>query len=145
MDTTELLNIHNAFYQGQYPEVVGFDISSLSAQNQTTARVLQLRAQIALGQTQAVLKSTTEGDAIDFLAVKAFAQYYAGKASDALMQFEKLAETQSDNATVQLLGGIVLQGADRADEALSLLGKHQGNLEAYVHQLESEASIMVLK
>ena len=32
---------------------------------------------------------------------------------------------------MQLLGGTVLQAAGKTEEALSLLSKHQGSLEAY--------------
>ena len=46
---------------------------------------------------------------------------------------ERLVGSQSENPTVQVLGGIVLQGVGKAEEALSLLGKHQGSLEAYEH------------
>ena len=73
-------------------------------------------------------------DAPDFAAVKAIAQYAIGgsQTSDAVKAIESLAEGQSENATVQLLGGTVLQAAGKTEEALSLLSKHQGSLEAYV-------------
>jgi len=45
-------------------------------------------------------------------------------------EVERLVQSQSENPTVQVLGGIVLQGAGKTEEALSLLGKHQGSLEA---------------
>lgn len=135
---TELLNIHNAFHQGQYDTVIDFDTSSLSSENKIPARVLQLRAQIANGQVKAVLSSNKrEGDAPDFTAVKAFAQYTSGNTSAAVSEIEKLAERQSENATVQLLGGTVLQAAGKTEEALSLLSKHQGSLEAYDYFLAS--------
>ena len=51
----ELINIHNHFHQGQYQEVVDFDVSSLSPENALAARVLQLRARVALGQAEGVL------------------------------------------------------------------------------------------
>lgn len=129
----ELLNIHNAFHQGQYETVIDFDTSSLSAENKIPARVLQLRAQIANGQAKEVLSIIKkEGDAPDFAAVKALAQYTSGNTSGAVSEVEKLTETHSANATVQLLGGTVLQAAGKTEEALSLLSKHQGSLEAYV-------------
>ncbi|KAL9098264.1 MAG: hypothetical protein Q9163_006048 [Psora crenata] len=129
--TAELLTIHNAFYQGQYQEVIDFDTSSFSAENKVPARVLQLRAQIAKGEAKDVLASIKkEGEAADFAAVKAFAQYSTGKTADAVKAIGTLAESQSENATVQLLGGTVLQAAGKTEEALSLLSKHQGSLEA---------------
>ena len=74
-----------------------------------------------------------EGDAPDFVAVKALAQFSTGDVSGAVSEVERLVDIQSENATVQVLGGIVLQGAGKTEEALSLLGKHQGSLEAYEH------------
>ena len=128
----ELLNIHNAFHQGQYTTVIDFDTSSLSSENKTPARILQLRAQIAIGQAKEVLTNIgREGDAPDFAAVKAVAQYSLGSSSDAISEIEDLIETSSENTTVQLLGGTVLQAAGKTEEALSLLSKHQGSLEAY--------------
>lgn len=72
----------------------------------------------------------SEGNAPDFAAVEAFAQYSTGSSSEAISQIESLVETESENATVQLLGGTVLQDAGKTEEALNLLGKHQGSLEA---------------
>lgn len=43
---------------------------------------------------------------------------------------EDLASSEGENAVVQVLGGLVLQGAGKSEEALALLGLHQGNLEA---------------
>ena len=130
--SVELLNIHNAFHQGQYTTVIDFDTSSLSSENKTPARILQLRARIAIGQAKEVLTNIgREGNAVDFAAVKAFAQYSLGSTSDDVSEVETLIETDSENTTVQLLGGTVLQAAGKTEEALSLLSKHQGSLEAY--------------
>ena len=128
---SELLNIHNAFHQGQYQNVIDFDTSSLSSDNRIPARILQIRAQVALGQAKDVLQSiSSEGNTADFAAAKAFAQYSAGQTSEAMRGIERLLESDSENPTVLLLGGTVLRAADRTDEALSLLSKHQGSLEA---------------
>lgn len=127
----ELLNIHNAFHQGQYQDVIDFDKSSFSSGNAIPARVLQLRAQIASGQAEQVLASLgKEANTPDFVAVKAFAQYAAGNASTATGVVEKLVESASENTTVQVLGGTVLQAVGKTEEALALLTKHQGSLEA---------------
>ncbi|PCG92722.1 Tetratricopeptide-like helical [Penicillium occitanis (nom. inval.)] len=128
----ELVNIHNAFHQGQYQTVIDFDTSSFSPENALPSRILQLRARIALGQTEDVL-TDIEGetdDVPDLAAVKALAQQVAGNTEEALALAQKLAETQSENATVQVLAGTVLQAQGQTEEALALLGKHQGNLEA---------------
>lgn len=91
-----------------------------------------MRAQIALGQAKEVLTSIgKEGKEPDFAIVKAFAQYSLGSTSNAVSEVEKLVETESENINVQLLGGTVLQGAGKIEEALSLLSKHQGSLDAY--------------
>ena len=87
---------------------------------------------MAVGETKEVLASIgKEGNAPDFAAVKAFAQYSSGSTSNALSDIENLIEAESENTTVQLLGGTVLQAAGKTEEALSLLSKHQGSLEAY--------------
>ncbi|KAL8734627.1 MAG: hypothetical protein Q9181_003127 [Wetmoreana brouardii] len=128
----ELLTIHNAFHQGQYQAVLDFDTSSLSQSNVTTARVLKLRAQVASGDAQGAISSAKKENGPDFKAVNALAQYSLGDTSGAETQVDQLIESSSENATVQILGGIVLQAAGRTEEALSLLSKHQGNLEASV-------------
>lgn len=128
----ELLTIHNAFQQGQYQAVLDFDTSSLSQSNVTPARVLKLRAQIATGDAQGAISNSQKETGPDFTAVKAFAQYSSGDNAGATKLIEQLIESSSENATVQILGGIVLQANGRTEEALSLLSKHQGNLEASV-------------
>jgi coatomer protein complex subunit epsilon len=129
---TELVNIHNAFHQGQYQNVIDFDTSSFSAENALPARVLQLRAKIALGQTEEVVADVAgeEDTTPELAAVKALAQHTAGDSESALTVAEDLAEKASDNATVQVLCGTVLHAQGKTEEALALLAKHQGNLEA---------------
>lgn len=68
----------------------------------------------------------------EFSAVKAFTQYTLGSSSSALHAVEKLLESASENAVVQVLGAAVLQAEGKTEEALTLLTKHQGSLEAYV-------------
>ncbi|KAL8841522.1 MAG: hypothetical protein Q9170_000905 [Blastenia crenularia] len=126
----ELLTVHNAFHQGQYQTVLDFNTSSLSQSNVIPARILKLRAQIAVGDAQGALSTIKKDSGPDFAAVKAFIQYSLGDTSSATKQIEQLVESSSENATVQILGGIVLQAENRTEEALSLLSKHQGNLEA---------------
>jgi coatomer protein complex subunit epsilon len=127
----ELLNIHNAFHQGQYQNVIDFDISSLSAENVTPARVLQLRAQIAAGQAEQVVASAQkENDAPDFAAVKAFAMHVIGDTAEGWQEMEELLQSAPGNVTVQVLGGTLLQAAGKSEEALAVLSKHQGSLEA---------------
>jgi coatomer protein complex subunit epsilon len=131
----ELLNIHNHFHQGQYAEVIDFDTSGLSPENKLPARILSLRAQIALGQTDEVLASVKGQDEPELIAVGALAELAAGNEARALEIAETLAGEKSDNGTVQVLAGTVLQAAGKSEEALALLGQHQGNrmLSALVH------------
>ncbi len=112
--------------------MVDFDTSTLSAENAIPARVLQLRAQIASGQVQrAILGIENEDDVPDFAAVKAFAQHTTGNSAAALRAVERLVQSASENATVQVLCATVLQAVGKNEDALALLSKHQGNLEAY--------------
>ncbi|KAI1122182.1 coatomer epsilon subunit-domain-containing protein [Nemania abortiva] len=127
----ELINIHNYFHQGQYQEVIDFDTSSLSPENEVPARVLVQRARIALGQAEDVLADVQdETSEPEFAAVAALAQSALGQTEDAVQAIEELAQAAGDNQTVQVLGGIVLQAADKPDEALALLSKHSGSLDA---------------
>ena len=129
----ELLNIHNAFYQGQYQNVIDFDTSSFSPENALPARILQLRAQIANGQAEEVLAEIEGEDTPDMSAVRLFAQCaISDSAASTVEDAEKLAKSSSENPTVQILCGSVLQANGKSEEALTLLAKHQGNLEAYV-------------
>lgn len=132
----ELINIHNAFHQGQYQAVLDFDTTNLSPENHLPARVLQYRAKIALGQPdQALSDIEADSDASkpDLAAVKALAQLVAGDAEGAEKSALELVEKEGEgNASVQVCGGIVLQGVGRSEEALGVLSKHQGSLEAYV-------------
>ncbi|KAG5923656.1 hypothetical protein E4U42_004902 [Claviceps africana] len=126
----ELINIHNHFHQGQYEKVVDFDTSAFSAENALPARVLVLRASIALGQAENVLAQVQGESAPDLEVIGAFAEYTLGETDAALKTVEKLASSAADNVTVQVIGGTVLQAAGKSDAALALLSQHQGSLEA---------------
>ncbi|KAH8699663.1 coatomer epsilon subunit-domain-containing protein [Ilyonectria robusta] len=126
----ELINIHNHFHQGQYQEVIDFDTSSFSPDNALPVRVLTLRAQLALGQAEDVLADVKGEQEPDLQALGAFAEYTLGKTDSALKTVEKLAASSADNATVQIVGGSVLQASGKPEEALALLSQHQGSLDA---------------
>ncbi|TGZ85537.1 hypothetical protein EX30DRAFT_361363 [Ascodesmis nigricans] len=125
----ELLNIHNAFHQGQFSTVVSTTPETFSPENQTTAKVLIYRARIAQGEAETVASELEGAEEPELKAVKAYAEYTVGN-TNAAQEIEALVESSSDNVTVQLLGGIVLHLEGKSDEALALLSKHQGNLEA---------------
>jgi coatomer subunit epsilon len=123
----ELLNLHNYFHQGQFQEAVDFDTAGLSAENKLPARVLSLRAQIALGHAEDVIADVEGEKDVELVAVGALAESAAGNESKAVKIAEKLASEPADNGTVQVLAGTVLQAAGKSEEALALLSQHQGN------------------
>lgn len=125
----ELINIHNAFHQGQYEEVVDYDTSSLSPENQLPARILQLRARVALGQADDVIKEISGETDTEYTAVGALAEFARGNKEEAVKTVQELAESEEarDNGVVQVLGGTVLAAAGNGEEALQLLARHQGN------------------
>lgn len=125
----ELINIHTAFHAGAYQQVLDFDTSPFSAPNALPARILKLRAQIALGGAKDVAAELSGEKTPDLVAVRLLAEYETGK--DVLAEVKKLAEQQGqENLTVQLCAGMVLERAGETEEALSVLSKHQGSLDA---------------
>lgn len=130
----ELINIHTAFHQYQYEAVVSdFDPSSFSTENHLPARILQLRARVALGQADDVFSETKGEKQPELAVVNALALAGQGKTEQAVEAVEKLLSEGGDavveNAIVQVVGGTVLAGAGKGEEALVLLGRHQGNRE----------------
>ncbi|KAF4950895.1 hypothetical protein FGADI_7869 [Fusarium gaditjirri] len=126
----ELINIHNHFHQGQYQEVIDFDTSSFSPDNALPARILVLRARLALGQAEDVLDDVKGDSQPELQALSALAEFNLGKADSAVQSIEKLASSAANNTTVQVIGGTVLQAAGKPEEALALLTQHQGSLDA---------------
>lgn len=129
----ELVNIHSAFHQGQFKQVVDFETSSFSSENKLPAQVLKLRARLALGQYDGII-SELKGGPADLVAVRIAAEYLKAPSEDskAVSKAQDLAKKEGDNLTVQLLCGTVLADAGLVEEALALLSKHQGSLDAYV-------------
>ncbi|KAI0386810.1 coatomer epsilon subunit-domain-containing protein [Hypomontagnella monticulosa] len=126
----ELINIHNHFHQGQYQEVIDFDTSALSPDNALPARVLALRARIALGQAEDVIADVQGESEPELVAVGALAEFSLGKTDAAVKTIEELASSASDNQTVQVIGGTVLQAAGKSEEAVALLSQHTNSLDA---------------
>ena len=111
--------------------MIDFDTSSLSAENKLSSRILQFRAQIELGQSADVIRTlSSEPNSPETAATKALAQYSTGNGAVAGVPIDQITESAPENATVQILGGIIMQAAGRTEDALSLLSKHQGSLEA---------------
>jgi coatomer protein complex subunit epsilon len=109
----ELINLHNHFIQGQWQAVIDYDTSALSPENALPARVLSLRAQVALGHAEDVIADVQGEKEPELAAVGAFAEYAAGNTTAAVRTAEKC--------------GTVLQAEGLTEEALTLLSKHQGN------------------
>ncbi|KAI9802694.1 MAG: hypothetical protein M1825_002716 [Sarcosagium campestre] len=127
----ELANLQNAFHTGQYSTITAFDPSTLrDTSAQQAATILRLRARIAAGESSASLlddaAKSLDPSSHEFAAIKALA-------TQDVAAVESLSNdaSASENATVQIVGGSVLAAAEgKSDEALALLAKHQGNLEA---------------
>ncbi|KAL9535361.1 Coatomer subunit epsilon [Sphaerulina musiva] len=136
----ELVNIHTAFVQGQYQSVLNdYTVSDFSPENALPIRILQYRAQCALGQYNEVLSSlasdnssSSSSDSPDLAAVRLYASSYLQPPSDPtiLTPAEELASTASENLTVQLLVSSILSRAGKPDAALQLLSSHTGSLDA---------------
>lgn len=132
----ELVNIHTAFIQGQYNLVISdYDSSDFSDSNRLPIRVLQDRAKCALGQYDEVIAGISDSEAKstpDLAAVRTYASYLSKPETDgnAVTEAERLAEAEGENLTVQLLCGTVLARSGRHEQALQLLQKHQGSLDA---------------
>lgn len=128
----ELINLHSHFVQGQWQAVVGYDTSALSVENALPARVLALRAQVALGHAEDVVADVQGRKEPELAAVGAFAEYASGNTTEAVKTAEQLAAAEGENATVQVLCGTVLQAAGMTEEALALLSKHQGSRKPFL-------------
>jgi coatomer subunit epsilon len=127
----ELLTITTHFHTHAYPKVLEYDITSLSPPNRTVAKILQHRSRIALGQSRQVLSELSSTRDPSSQALKALAQHSLGN-TKGLELARELADKEGEDSVVQVICGTVLASAGEVDKALELLGKHQGNLEAYV-------------
>ncbi|KAF2422756.1 putative coatomer subunit epsilon [Tothia fuscella] len=129
----ELVNIHSAFHQGQFQKVIDFDTSSFSSENELPARILKLRARLAVCEYSEVA-SKLKGDTSspDIIAASILAEYLKAPSEDskAVAKAQSLAAKEGDNLNVQLLCGSVLAHSGAVEEALALLAKHQGSLDA---------------
>lgn len=67
--------------------------------------------------------------------MKALAQHSAGDEETAVKTAQELAENYPENASVLVCAGTVLAATGREEEALGVLSKHQGSLDAYVSSL----------
>ncbi|RVX71791.1 hypothetical protein B0A52_04190 [Exophiala mesophila] len=143
----ELLNISTAFYTHSYQAVLDFETASLSAENQKTAQILKYRAQIALGQSSSVLSTLKSPKDAASKAIVALAQQRSDP-STALSTASALAESDPEDAIVQVVAGTVLTAAGEYASAIDLLSKHQGSLEAValltqIHLIQNRTDLAV--
>lgn len=148
----ELVNIHTTFTQAQYSSVLSdYDAASFSPESRLPIQILQYRAQCALGQYDDVIGSISDSDAKstpDLAAVRVYASYLQHGSDNAVAEAERLAERQDDNLTVQLLCGTVLARAAKPEQAVQLLSKHQGSLDAValivqIHLLQNRTDLAI--
>jgi coatomer protein complex subunit epsilon len=93
------------------------------------ARILKLRSQIALGQAKDVASALAKETTPDLVAIRLLAEYESGK--DVVSDVKKLVEKEGQsNLAVQIVGGIVLEREGLTEEALAVLSKHEGSLDA---------------
>ncbi|TKA65478.1 hypothetical protein B0A55_09356 [Friedmanniomyces simplex] len=146
----ELLNIHTAFIEAQYPSVLSdYTTSDFSPTNRLPVQILQYRAQCALGQSDEVIASISDADARstpDLAAVRTYASYLQKPSAAAVQEAERLAEKDGENLSVQLLCGTILARAGKAEQALQLLAKHTGSLDAValtvqIHLLQNRTDL----
>ncbi|TKA36139.1 hypothetical protein B0A54_13078 [Friedmanniomyces endolithicus] len=146
----ELLNIHTAMVQAQYTSVLNdYSTSDYSASNRLPVQILQYRAQCALRQYDEVIGSISDSDARftpDLAAVRTYASYLQKPSASAVQEAERLAEKEGDNLSVQLLCGTILARAEKAEQALQLLAKHTGSLDAValtvqIHLLQNRTDL----
>lgn len=98
------------------------------------AQLYKYRARIELGEAAAVAVEMEEAGTTGagFEAVRAYADYRAGKKEKAIKDIEELIQADADDNTVQVIAATVLVNEGRTDEALELLSCHENNLEAYI-------------
>jgi coatomer protein complex subunit epsilon len=123
---SELIDLRDHFYAGRYTQVLEYSTSHLADSNKLSARVLTLRARIALGEGSAVAKELKGEKEPELLAVRAWAEYLGGDAG-AVKVLESLVGEGEASEGVLVLAGAALIREGRAEEALQVLGRHQGS------------------
>ena len=128
----ELALIHNAFHQGQFQKVIDWDSSSFSSDYQLAGKMLQVRARLALAEYDEVLSIAKGQSSPDMKAAAIAADFFKkpSESSPAVDKAKKLAESDGDNLNVEVLCGTILARIGETEQALALLSKHQGSLDA---------------
>jgi coatomer subunit epsilon len=129
--STELLTITTHFHTHAHTRVIDHDTAPLSPANRNIAKILQYRSRIALGQSRQVLSELSSAKDVPSQAIQALAHQSLGNSAKGVELARALADKEGENSVVQIICGTVLAAAGEYDKAVELLGKHQGNLEAY--------------
>jgi coatomer protein complex subunit epsilon len=105
----ELALIHNAFHQGQFEKVIDWD-SSFSSEYKLPAKMLQIRAMLALGKYDEVLSLAKGQSSPDVKAAAVAAEFFKkpSESSPAVEKARKLADSNADNLNVEVLCGSIL-------------------------------------
>lgn len=120
----KLLNLYNIFYQGQFEKAIEYDTNELTEDSKLVARVLQLRAQIALGNLDEVIDEVHQKIEPEFIALRALAKILKRNEAEALSTVESLGAVKG---IALILVATTLQIAGKSEEALSMLADHQGD------------------
>jgi coatomer protein complex subunit epsilon len=120
------------YYTGNYRALLQEPVDNLTRTDD--AQLYKYRARIELGEAAAVAVEMEAAGTTGagFEAVRAYAEYRAGKKEKAIKDIEELIQADADDNTVQVIAATVLVNEGRTDEALELLSCHENNLEAYI-------------
>lgn len=132
------MNIHTAFHQNLFQNVIDTDVSSFSESNTIAVQLLRLRSRIALQQYDQALSElkklpspTTEYKAVErcLAYLKAAKAQRTTVAETALQQVSELSKSNPDNANVQILCATALAASGNLDDALACLAPHKNKID----------------
>ncbi|KAG7696155.1 hypothetical protein KL915_002519 [Ogataea haglerorum] len=145
-DSGELYQLKQQFYAAKYNDLASANLEDLifsNEENKCRAYQLQIRSLLALGKydeaaSEIAKVSEDELLASEFKALQAYTDFLKnGKTK--LEDLETLVSSNSDNETINLLGGLYYVTLEDFDSAISLLSSSQGfeniSLLVYAHLL----------
>ncbi|KAG7707029.1 hypothetical protein KL914_002913 [Ogataea haglerorum] len=145
-DSGELYQLKQQFYAAKYNDLASANLEDLifsNEENKCRAYQLQIRSLLALGKydeaaSEIAKVSVDEPLASEFKALQAYTDFLKnGKTK--LEDLETLVSSNSDNETINLLGGLYYVTLEDFDSAISLLSSSQGfeniSLLVYAHLL----------
>ncbi|KAG7748141.1 hypothetical protein KL912_002818 [Ogataea haglerorum] len=145
-DSGELYQLKQQFYAAKYNDLASANLEDLifsNEENKYRAYQLQIKSLLALGKydeaaSEIAKVSVDEPLASEFKALQAYTDFLKnGKTK--LEDLETLVSSNSDNETINLLGGLYYVTLEDFDSAISLLSSSQGfeniSLLVYAHLL----------